>query len=204
MQAEVRSYVQDPNRGRPKQSPFQSNDDDDLIKDAFTSSGLVDAGKSYIELEKQTNVDDGYFSLEEADKASTSKTKLGVKERDRREGRVVDVVLSDMCAPWQLLSGQWVNSVSNPYHRMMNTSGIAFRDHAGSMDLCLAALSFCFDTLKTGGHFVCKFYQGSEDKDLEKKLKHLFEKVHREKPEASRDVSTLSKSLCCSVVAKAC
>jgi 21S rRNA (uridine2791-2'-O)-methyltransferase len=36
---------------------------------------------------------------------------------------------------------------------------------------------------------VCKFYQGSEDKALEMKLKQLFWKVHREKPESSRSVS---------------
>ncbi len=56
-------------------------------------------------------------------------------------------------------------------------------------DLCDAALSFAFDTLRVGGHFVCKFYQGSEDKALELRLKALFAKVHREKPESSRSVS---------------
>ena len=54
----------------------------------------------------------------------------------------------------------------------------------------MAALTFCFDTLRTGGHFVCKFYQGSEDKALEQRLKKLFEKVHRDKPESSRKVSS--------------
>ncbi len=39
---------------------------------------------------------------------------------------------------------------------------------------------------------MCKFYQGSEDKDLELKLKKMFGKVHREKPESSRNVSLLS------------
>jgi 21S rRNA (uridine2791-2'-O)-methyltransferase len=56
-------------------------------------------------------------------------------------------------------------------------------------DLCLAALTFCFDTLKTGGHFVCKYYQGAEEKSFENRLKRLFEKVHREKPDSSRKVS---------------
>jgi 21S rRNA (uridine2791-2'-O)-methyltransferase len=79
----------------------------------------------------------------------------------------VDVVLSDM---------------------MMNTSGISFKDHAGSMDLCQAALQFGFNVLKTGGHFVCKFYQGAEDKALETQLKKLFQKVHKLKPESSRNV----------------
>lgn len=56
-------------------------------------------------------------------------------------------------------------------------------------DLCAAALSFASDTLRGGGHFVCKFYQGAEDKALELKLRKLFAKVHREKPDSSRSVS---------------
>lgn len=55
-------------------------------------------------------------------------------------------------------------------------------------DLCHAALRFSSDVLKAGGHFVCKFYQGAEDKDLENQLKDLFKKVHRLKPESSRSV----------------
>lgn len=58
-----------------------------------------------------------------------------------------------------------------------------------NQDLCYAALSFANDTLKPGGHFVCKFYQGSEDKKLENMLKKLFTKVHRDKPDSSRSVS---------------
>lgn len=99
----------------------------------------------------------------------------------------------------------------------MNTSGNSFRDHAGSMvslsvltpscslqltfgiqDLCNAALQFGSIVLRTGGHFVCKFYQGVEDKELEKSLKMLFNKVHRLKPESSRSVSvtiTITKKM---------
>ncbi|KAL4800090.1 FtsJ-like methyltransferase-domain-containing protein [Aspergillus venezuelensis] len=102
--------------------------------------------------------------------------------------RTVDIVLSDMSAPWLQTTGFWKRSLSNPYNRMMNTSGLAFRDHAGSMDLCRAALEFSYEVLRVGGHFVCKFYQGTEDKDLEKQLKVLFQKVHRLKPESSRSV----------------
>jgi 23S rRNA U2552 (ribose-2'-O)-methylase RlmE/FtsJ len=50
-------------------------------------------------------------------------------------------------------------------------------------------MQFSYDTLRVGGHLVCKFYQGSEDKQLEAKLKKLFAVVHREKPESSRGVS---------------
>lgn len=155
-------------------------------------------------------------------------------ERDLEE-RCVDVVLSDMCEPWDLIEGHYKRTLSNPYYRMMNTSGNAFRDHAGSMvslscsyrlhdsciksvtststqshpfpvrsncthqsayptnslsqDLSLTALAFAQSTLKPGGHFVCKFYQGAEDKDLERRLKDVFAKVHREKPESSRSES---------------
>lgn len=100
--------------------------------------------------------------------------------------RVVDVVLSDMSAPWEITSGLHKNSLSNPYYRLMNTSGNRFKDHAGSMDLARSALYFAYSTLKIGGHFVCKFYQGAEDKQFERQLKAIFAKVHREKPESSR------------------
>jgi 23S rRNA U2552 (ribose-2'-O)-methylase RlmE/FtsJ len=69
-------------------------------------------------------------------------------------------------------------------------------------DLCSAALEFAEDTLKTGGHFICKFYQGSEDKQLEMELKKLFRTVHREKPESSRSVSVLSQSITVSYLTK--
>lgn len=56
------------------------------------------------------------------------------KEKDmQHDGKVVDVVLSDMSAPWEITSGLWKNSLSNPYYRMMNTSGNKFKDHTGSM-----------------------------------------------------------------------
>ncbi|OKO95853.1 rRNA methyltransferase 2, mitochondrial [Penicillium subrubescens] len=113
----------------------------------------------------------------------------GTGSEDGGLERTVDVVLSDMSAPWYQTSGFWKRSLSNPYHRMMNTSGNNFRDHAGSMDLCNAALSFSSKVLKAGGHFVCKFYQGAEDKELEMHLKDMFQKVHRLKPESSRSES---------------
>jgi 21S rRNA (uridine2791-2'-O)-methyltransferase len=47
--------------------------------------------------------------------------------------RTVDIVLSDMSAPWHQTSGFWKRSLSAPYNRMMNTSGVSFKDHAGSM-----------------------------------------------------------------------
>ena len=151
---------------------------------------LEEDSRSYIDRERHADDSDGL---------------RGGRGKDEF-GRMVDVVLSDMSAPWEQTTGFWKRSLSDPYIRMMNTSGISFKDHAGSMvrkktlsflasgidscsqDLCNAALQFAFDTLKTGGHFVCKFYQGAEDKKLELQLRKLFGAVHREKPESSRSV----------------
>lgn len=104
------------------------------------------------------------------------------------------LVISDMSEPWAQTTGFMSNTLSRPYRRLMNTSGITFKDHAGSMDLCYAALSFASDTLKTNGHFICKFYQGAEDKVLHTKLKKMFHTVHREKPDSSRKVEYRSCS----------
>ncbi|AEO59284.1 hypothetical protein MYCTH_2307459 [Thermothelomyces thermophilus ATCC 42464] len=128
---------------------------------------------SYIDLErmaaKQSEAESGNDSAPLSSSSTTEESRDPAKKEDTKPNlRLVDVVLSDM---------------------MMNTSGIAFKDHAGSMDLCRAALSFASETLKPGGHFVCKFYQGAEDKAFEMLLKKLFAKVHREKPESSRSES---------------
>lgn len=178
--------MQDPDRGRPRRSLFHTdNEDASGPRDSVSVEELEDAERSYIDLERRTSMEkDGRLS-----DSATADPEKKTDTKGRQSGQVVDVILSDMSVPWHLTSGQWIKSVSDPHRRMMNTSGVAFRDHAGSMDLCLAALSFSFDVLKAGGHFVCKFYQGAEDKSLEKKLRAMFEKVHREKPEASRDVS---------------
>jgi len=67
-------------------------------------------------------------------------------KRKEQPGRVVDVVLSDMSAPWDQTTGFWKRSLSDPYYRMMNTTGINFKDHAGSM-VCLpffeSSLGYC-------------------------------------------------------------
>ncbi|OHW99749.1 ribosomal RNA large subunit methyltransferase j [Colletotrichum incanum] len=158
--------------------PSESEQDDDDIEFSDGEAALVDDKPSYIDMERAA-----------AEAAATEASPSAADGAEAKKGRLVDIVLSDMSAPWDQTSGFGVNSLSNPYHRMMNTSGMAFRDHAGSMDLCGAALQFANDTLRNGGHFVCKFYQGSEDKAFEKKLKTLFAKVFREKPESSRSDS---------------
>jgi len=77
----------------------------------------------------------------------------GANQESNSELRTVDVVLSDMSAPWPQISGFWKRSLSEPYHRMMNTSGVNFKDHAGSM-VCAFDKEFCEPLSKTDIH-IC-------------------------------------------------
>ncbi|KAI2630035.1 23S ribosomal RNA methyltransferase [Xylaria nigripes] len=156
----VKQYLIEVEKPRSKDGPGAEVSDE----------GLITEKPSYIDAERAESIEHAHDEKEDDEK-------------------LVDIVLSDMSEPWPLVSGYFSRTMSNPYYRMMNTSGNSFRDHAGSMDLCLAALQFASDTLRAEGHFVCKFYQGSEDKSLELKLKKMFGKVDREKPEASRSGS---------------
>jgi len=62
--------------------------------------------------------------------------------------------------------------------------------------LCDAATLFAIDVLKTQGTLLMKFYTGPEDKALEARLKKIFERVKREKPEASRNESREMYFMC--------
>ncbi|KAH8786171.1 FtsJ-like methyltransferase-domain-containing protein [Hyaloscypha finlandica] len=171
VQVEVKRFLSDPGRGRPKQQLFL------MHEDTGVTEAVIEEDRSYIDLERHAD--------DPPEGGSTPKER-GKKAQDL--GKTVDVILSDMSEPWEQTTGFWKRTLSNPY-RMMNTSGIPFKDHAGSMDLCAAALHFAHDTLRAGGHFICKFYQGAEDKDFERELKKMFRTVHREKPESSRSES---------------
>jgi len=61
-------------------------------------------------------------------------------ERQETEGdhlenteKTVDVVLSDMWIPWELPGKSFLRSLTSPYARLMNASGIRFKDHHGSI-----------------------------------------------------------------------
>lgn len=103
IQAYVREFVRDANRGRPN-----------------PPSTILDADYDDTQLKSEEN-------------ASSD------KQTDPKQGDCkysVDVVLSDMSAPWFQTTGFGKRSLSDPYNRMMNTSGISFKDHAGSMVSC--------------------------------------------------------------------
>jgi 21S rRNA (uridine2791-2'-O)-methyltransferase len=114
----VKRFLSDPDRGRPKVQLFSTHEDTGV------TGATIEEGRSYIDLER--HADDPPEVV-----GSSAPKKRGKKAQDD-PGKTVDVVLSDMSAPWEQTTGFWKKTLSNPY-RMMNTSGIPFKDHAGSM-----------------------------------------------------------------------
>jgi 23S rRNA (uridine2552-2'-O)-methyltransferase len=76
-----------------------------------------------------------------------------------------DVVMSDM-APW--------------------TTGTRFVDQCRSFDLYVHALNLAEGTLRGGGAFIGKIFQGPDFDEAKKKTEALFTKTRVLKPEASR------------------
>lgn len=89
--------------------------------------------------------------------AERHETEQALERDDDDEHNTVDVVLSDMCEPWPLVDGFFKNTVKRPYFRMMNTSGIALRDHAGSM-VCFCFCSFFLYKILLVRLFVCHLF----------------------------------------------
>ena len=119
---EVKQFLLDPNRGRPKQQRFLT------VPDGHEYATEEDLETTdYLQLERSADLSTGHDGIETSMK-HMSKKQVGIAER-----RMVDVVLSDMCEPWEQTEGFWKRSLSDPYFRMMNTSGMSFRDHTGSM-----------------------------------------------------------------------
>ncbi len=84
-------------------------------------------------------------------------------------GGKVDTVLSDMAA---------------------NLTGHRNTDHLRTIALAEAAAWFAFETLKPGGQFCAKVFQGGATGDLLGDLKKNFTKVVHTKPKASRKESS--------------
>lgn len=140
VQAEIKSFLRDPDRGRLRRPALFDT----------PASATEDAASSATEVQTQNDLEDaatGYVEREAhiaaAAAAAVAAEEQGSQDQDQNEqnehehlDKSVDVVLSDMSEPWDPLDGLYKKSISNPYYRLMNTSGNAFRDHAGSMVCC--------------------------------------------------------------------
>ncbi len=83
-------------------------------------------------------------------------------------GQDVDVVMSDM-AP--------------------STTGNRFVDSTRSYNLCQMALTVAQSTLKPGGSFVCKIFQGEDFKEFSDSVKAVFNRHKIFKPQSTRKAS---------------
>lgn len=108
VQGEVKRFLADPDRGRVN-SQLATTSTPEVQRSTVSGATVINNRSSYVELERH------------------------MQDDSSAKGRLVDVVLSDMSAPFEQTTGFWKRSLSDPYFRMMNTSGIPFKDHAGSM-----------------------------------------------------------------------
>jgi 23S rRNA (uridine2552-2'-O)-methyltransferase len=83
-------------------------------------------------------------------------------------GGEADIVLSDL-APW--------------------TTGHKSTDHLRIVALVELAAEFALETLRPGGAFVAKVFQGGTEDELLNRLKHRFETIRHAKPPSSRSES---------------
>ncbi len=67
-----------------------------------------------------------------------------------------------------------------------NTTGHKQTDHLKTVALVEAAAEFAMETLRPGGHFVTKVFQGGAEKTLLDRLKRNFQRVQHAKPKSSR------------------
>lgn len=119
----MKNFLSDLNRGRPYQRSIFSALDFELKE----SRGLHEQ-EYLMDMEQCSNVGRLSSSIVHIAKVDSQHIQQG-----REEKKTVDVILSDMSAPWEQVTGFWKRSLSLPYNRMMNTTGINFKDHAGSM-----------------------------------------------------------------------
>ena len=87
----------------------------------------------------------------------------------------VDIILSDMA---------------------VNTTGNKNLDSIVTGELCIEAMNFAKDNLKTEGKFISKIFMGSSFNDILKKAKENFQEVNIFKPPASRKDSKESFLIC--------
>ncbi|XP_058705562.1 rRNA methyltransferase 2, mitochondrial [Poecile atricapillus] len=73
-----------------------------------------------------------------------------------------------------------------------NATGIKELDHQKLVSLCLSLLDISQHILKPKGTMLCKFWDGSEARLLQNRLKEQFQDVRTIKPEASRKDSAES------------
>jgi 21S rRNA (uridine2791-2'-O)-methyltransferase len=94
-----------------------------VFADEDVSQQPTDDVESYIDMERHQS------ELEDEQSTTTAET---ISNNNNVEFPV-DLILSDMCAPWPQTHGFWLRTINDPYIRMANTTGNSFRDHGLSI-----------------------------------------------------------------------
>jgi 23S rRNA (uridine2552-2'-O)-methyltransferase len=87
-----------------------------------------------------------------------------------------------------------ITSIGNDFNLVMSdmapaTTGQKHVDATRSFDLCRAALSLAERTLKPGGSFICKIFQGELFQEFSESVKKSFKQHKIFKPQSSRKAS---------------
>jgi 23S rRNA U2552 (ribose-2'-O)-methylase RlmE/FtsJ len=149
------NFLRDPNRGRPKTAEKITEVPSYVDMERYTeatpatpAATPVAVTKGTTEATEATNPEavaaEGVEAApntpkveptpeEKAAQTAKEKEEKNLAKAEERKNKCVDVVLSDMSEPWFPDAGSSQKSLTNPYIRLMNTSGIAFKDHVGSM-----------------------------------------------------------------------
>lgn len=134
VQAEVKKFLKEADlvRARPSRALDGKDADERLLEE-----GLDVEPTRYFDSESRMEHLSSETAHPEEEPTTGKMGKMGKKGSQGQlpliQDTMVDVVLSDMSAPWEQTEGFFKRSLSDPYYRMMNTSGMNFRDHAGSM-----------------------------------------------------------------------
>lgn len=70
-----------------------------------------------------------------------------------------------------------------------STTGIKMTDQARSFELCEMALNVAIQTLKPGGHFVCKLFHSDDFRTLKARIQAEFKSFEAVKPQSTRSQS---------------
>lgn len=115
----ILQYLSDPDRGR--RIPLEAPPDAAVPEDLAAEKDILEP-ESYIDLEKRVTDGDAIFNEAEI-----------LAQIEKTKPKLVNIVLSDMCAPFPLGGGPHKSHLTAPHYRMSNTTGFKTADHGASV-----------------------------------------------------------------------
>lgn len=115
----ILQYLSEPDRGR--RIPLKAPEDAESAENTVTEQSILEA-ESYIDLEKRVTAADAIFNEQSI-----------ITEIERTKPKLINIILSDMCAPLPLVGAFSRPHLTAPYFRMSNTTGLKVADHGASI-----------------------------------------------------------------------